>query len=103
MLLTIVKVVEDLPEPNNKDKDSNKDYDKEKVLTMLMTIAKVVEDLPVTIRTDGAKLDLLENTDWFRLPYPCQFHSPYNPVVTNTQIIFEPRWILGLCSLYSTC
>ena len=40
---------------------------------MLMMIAKVVEDLPMAIRTDGEKLKLLENTEWFRLPYPCQF------------------------------
>ena len=40
------------------------------MLTILI-IAKVVEDLPEAIRTDGAKVELLENTDWFRLPYPC--------------------------------
>ena len=40
----------------------------------IMMIAKVVDDLPEAIRTDGAKLKLLENTEWFRLPYPCQFH-----------------------------
>ena len=40
----------------------------------IMMIAKVVDDLPEAIRTDGAKLKLLENTEWFRLPYPCQLH-----------------------------
>ena len=42
--------------------------------TILIIIAKVVDDLPVAIRTDGEKLKLLENTEWFRIPYPCQFH-----------------------------
>ena len=34
---------------------------------------QVVDDLPVAIRTDGAKLDLLANTEVARIPYPCQF------------------------------
>ena len=96
MLLTIVRVVEDLPEPHNKDKNSIKDNDKDKVLTMPMTFAKVVEDLPVTIRTDGAKLDLLENTDWFRLPYPCQSHSPSNPYALS------PIYSNHLCTKVAT-
>ena len=32
---------------------------------------QVVDDLPVAIRTDGAKLDLLANTEVARIPYPC--------------------------------
>ena len=34
---------------------------------------QVVDDLPMAIRTDGAKLDLLANTEVARIPYPCQF------------------------------
>ena len=32
---------------------------------------QVVDDLPMAIRTDGAKLDLLANTEVARIPYPC--------------------------------
>ena len=66
-----------------------------------MIIAKVVDDLPVAIRTDGAKLDLLEKTEWFRLPYPCQFHSPRNIDHQYYQILLAQRWRLGLCVLHT--
>ena len=33
--------------------------------------SQVVDDLPMAIRTDGAKLDLLANTEVARIPYPC--------------------------------
>ena len=32
---------------------------------------QVVDDLPMAIRTDGAKLDLIANTEVARIPYPC--------------------------------
>merc|ERR550517_1687883 len=39
-------------------------------------LTQVVDDLPVAIRTDGEKLKLLENTEWFRIPYPFQWGLP---------------------------
>lgn len=44
--------------------------------TVCALLTHFVTDLPSAIRTDGPKLELFHQADWFRIPYPMQWGVP---------------------------